>query len=178
MVRLYFLVPDADRTFQITHELGELGLEKNEVHVLAEDQAKLEQMDVNRATLRQTTDVVHATKRGVIVGIPLGVLLGAIAAYFIPIGGGWTGFITLLVGAGIFGGFFGAWASSMIGVSVEDKKVTEFREDLERGSFLMLVDVPEQREHEVITAIKRHHPEVKIDKITAGDKHQVGGQGA
>lgn len=178
MVRLYFLVPDAHRTLQITHELAELGLKKDEVHVLAHDQAKLEQMDVNRATLRQTTDVVNATKRGVLVGIPLGVLLGAIASFFIPIAGGWTGIIMLLIGAGLFGGLFGAWASSMIGVSVEDRKVTEYHDDIERGSFLMLVDVQDDREHEVITAVKRHHPEVTIDKITAADKHEVGGQGA
>lgn len=179
MLRLYFLVPDAKRTVQIAHELSTLGLKKDEVHVLAKDQAALEEMDVNRATVLQTTDVVHATKRGVMLGAPLGVLLGAVAAYFLPVAWSWVGIVALLVGAGLFGAFFGAWASSMVGVSVLDVKVAKFQSDLERGAFLMLVDVPEKREREVADTVKSHHPEVTIERLTAEDHRQrAGGEGA
>lgn len=178
MLRLYFLVPDAARTVQITNELASLGLEKDEVHVLAKDQATLEEKGLNRATLLQTTDVVHATKRGVYLGIPLGVLLGVIAAYLLPVAWGWTGIVALLIGAGLFGGFFGAWASSMVGVSVLDVKVAKFQSDIDRGAYLMMVDVPEKREREIADAVKSHHPEVVIDKVTAADKDRTGGTGA
>lgn len=178
MLRLYFLVPDTQRAVQISNELASMGLEQDEVHVLAKDQVALEEQGLNQATLLQTTDVVHATKRGVLLGVPLGVVLGLVAAYFLPIAGGSTGMVALLIGAGLFGGFFGAWASSMVGVSVLDVKVEQFTPEIERGACLMMVDVPEQREQEIAAAVKGHHPEVVIDKITAADKHQAGGQGA
>jgi hypothetical protein len=178
MLRLYFLVPDADTTVKITHELADLGLKKKEVHVVGEDEAQMQDMGVNRATVMQTSDVMNATKRGLIWGIPLGVILGIVAASVLPIAGGWLGVAALLVGAGLFGGFFGIWASTLIGVSVQDVKVTKFQQDIERGAFLMLVDVPAKREHEIVSAVTRHFPEVEIDKVSAEDKHKVGGQGA
>lgn len=178
MLRLYFLVPDADTTVNIAHELSALNLKKNEVHVVGEDQARLQAMDVNRATLLQTSDVVNATKRGLIYGAPLGAVLGLIAAYNLPVAGGTGGMIALIVGAALFGGFFGVWASTLIGVSVMDVKVEKYQRDIKQGSFLMLVDVPVKREHEIVSAVKEHHPDVVIEKITPEDRHKAGGRGA
>ena len=178
MLRLYFLVPDDETTVRIASELNDMGLRKGEVHVLAEDQARLESMGVNRATFLQTSDVVNATKRGLIIGIPLGILLGAIAAFFLPVEWSMGELIALLVGTGIFGAFFGSWASSMVGVSVLDVKVAKFQKEIRRGAFLMLVDVPPRRETEIVEAVKAHHPEVAIEKITPRDNHRTGGEGA
>ncbi|MAL99681.1 MAG: DUF1269 domain-containing protein [Alteromonadaceae bacterium] len=177
MQRLYFLVPDASTTVNIANELEALELKKNDVHVLAQDHAKLKEMGVNRATFLQTSDVINATKRGLIWGTPLGIILGAIAAILLDFDWSWTGLVVLLICSGLAGAVLGSWASSMIGVSVLDVKVQDYNDDIRRGAYLMLVDVPEQREHEISAAISRHHPDVVIDKITAQDKDKVGGEG-
>lgn len=177
MQRLYFLVPDARTTLNIVNELETLNLKKNDVHVLAQDHAQLEEMGVNRATFLQTSDVVNATKRGLIWGAPLGVILGIIAAWLLPVEWEWSGFTVLVICSAVAGAIIGSWASSMIGVSVLDVKVEAYNDDIRRGAFLMLVDVPAAREHDVTAAISRHHPNVVIDKITAQDKDRVGGEG-
>lgn len=177
MQRLYFLVPDADRALKITNELAGMGLKKDDVHVVGRDAAKMEDMGLHRASILQTSDVVNATKRGIIWGVPVGVVLGIIAAILLPIGGGWLGVALLLIGAAIFGGLFGSWASSMVGVSVLDVKVAKFQRDLDRGAYLMLVDVAPEREDKISASIKDHFPEVVIEKITPADKKH-GGEGA
>lgn len=179
MRRLYFLTPGAESTVAIANELADLGLKRNEVHVVGHDHAQLHEMGVNRATLLQTSDVVNASKRGLFIGVPVGVLLGLIALFFLPIELGVLGLVLLLVGSGLFGGFFGVWASTMVGVSVPDVKIAKHEKDIERGAFVMLVDVPPAREGEITEIIKRHHPEVTIEVVTPQErKSEAGGQGA
>lgn len=175
MQRLYFLSPDLDTTVKIAHELSDLGIPKHQVHVTGRDWQALKDRGVNNATLRQTSDVVHAAWRGLKLGVPLGCVLG-IAVYF-GLGEefGPLGIAVLIAGMAVFGGLFGIWTSTMIGVSVHDVKVDKFEQEIHDGAFLMMVDMPNDREGAVHSIIHRHHPEVVIDKVTRGElKHHCG----
>jgi hypothetical protein len=70
----------------------------------------------------------------------------------------------------IFGGLFGIWSSTLIGVGVRDVKLDKYDDEIENGAFLMMVDVPEGRENEIDSVIHRHHPEVVIEKATRKEK--------
>ncbi|SDM67815.1 hypothetical protein SAMN05192555_11729 [Franzmannia pantelleriensis] len=177
MQRLYFLTPDLDTTVNIAHELDELGLSRNEVHVTGRDWVHLQERGVNNATLRQTSDVGHAAVRGLLYGIPLGCALGVLVYYVLGGGFGDIGISVVIAGMGIFGGLFGVWTSTMIGVSVHDVKIDKYEEDIERGAFLMMVDVANEQESKVYSAIHRHHPEVIIDKVTAEERRHHCGTG-
>lgn len=177
MQRLYFLTPDLDTTVNIAHELSELGLTRRQVHVTGRDWRHLAEQGINNATLRQTTDVVHAAVRGLAYGAPLGLVLG-ILVYWIAGEALGVGPLALSVGLGIGGGLFGAWVSTMIGVSVHDVKVDKYERDLEKGAFLMMVDVTDRREAAIHAIIHRHHPEVTIDKVTAWERRHHYGTGA
>ncbi|RCV89358.1 DUF1269 domain-containing protein [Billgrantia montanilacus] len=168
MQRLYFLIPDKETTSAIVDELNAMGLTKDELHVMGKDWQPLEKEGVPTATLIQTTDVVNASKRGAIVGAALGLVLGLIA-HFILID---TNIVWLTLGMIVFGALFGVWASTMVGVSVRDIKVSKFDKAIRRGSMLLIIDVPDEQEDTFRTAIKRHHPEVVIDKMSARDKKQ------
>lgn len=178
MQRLYFLTPDLDTTVNIAHELSELGLSKREVHVTGRDWQHLEERGVNNATLRQTSDVVHAAWRGVKFGVPLGLLLGVVVYYGLGEEMGPMGITGIIIGMGVFGGLFGVWTSTMVGVSVHDVKVDKYEDEIEEGAFLMMVDVANQREDEVYSIIHRHHPEVIIDKVTREELKHHSGTGA
>ncbi|GEK48674.1 hypothetical protein HPA02_29570 [Bisbaumannia pacifica] len=173
MQRLYFLTPDLDTTVNIAHELSDLALTEDEVHVLGKEWEPLRERGVHNATLRQTSDVVNAGVRGLKYGVVLGALLG----WAVHLGLGDQGFglgWTVLVMT-VFGALFGIWTSTMIGVSVHDVKIDKFETELEAGAYLMLVDVPEDREREIYSAIHRHHPEVVIDKVTRDERqHHLG----
>ncbi|GHE20163.1 DUF1269 domain-containing protein [Halomonas urumqiensis] len=178
MQRLYFLTPDLDTTVSIAHELNDLGLSKREVHVTGRDWQHLEERGVNNATLRQTSDVVHAAWRGVKFGVPLGLLLGVVVYYVLGEGLGSMGIAGVIIGMGVFGGLFGVWTSTMVGVSVHDVKVDKYEDEIEEGAFLMMVDVANQREDEVYSVIHRHHPEVIIDKVSREELKHHSGTGA
>ena len=143
---------------------------------MARNRNQLKDTGLNEATLIQTSDAVNASKRGLWVGIPLGLVIGIIAATVLSIPGQ-MGEFALVVGLGIFGGLFGLWASTLVGVSVPDIKIEKFQHEYKRGAILMMVDVPEAREEEISAVIHRHHPEVEIEKITREEKRHAEGRG-
>ncbi|WP_043526395.1 magnesium transporter [Litchfieldella xinjiangensis] len=174
MQRLYFISPNQDITVKIAQELEALGLTKDEVHVLGRDWKGLEQRGVNSATLINTSDVANAAVRGLKFGVPLGVVIG-IVAFFVLGFDSVLSFLGLVVGLAIFGGLFGIWTSTMIGVSVRDVKINKYKRAIDKeDAYLMLVDVPENQEHEIDAAIRRHHPEVAIEKASVREKQQQG----
>ncbi len=174
MKRLYFLIPDKDTTTDIVHELSEMGLSRDELHVMGKDWRPLEKEEgVPRATLIQTSDVVNASRRGAIAGGILGVVLGLII-HFILAG---THIVWMALGLGVFGALFGVWTSTMIGVSVRDIKVAKFDKPLKRGEMLLMADVSAEREEDFKHAIRRHYPDVVIDKVRTREKRQHGGEG-
>ncbi|MFY0990245.1 DUF1269 domain-containing protein [Halomonas sp. C05BenzN] len=177
MSRLYFLTPDLDTTVNIAHELNGLKLKKDQVHVTGRDWKQLQEQGVHNATLRETTDVVNAAMRGLKYGIPLGLALGVIAYVVLDNALEGISFVLLILGMAVFGGLFGIWSSTMIGVSVHDVKVDKFEGEIENGAFLMMVDVPADREEEIYSAIHRHHPEVVIDQVTRDELNHHWGTG-
>ena len=177
MRRYYFLVPDSRTTVNIAHELTELGLDRNEVHVMGKDHDLLDKEKLNQATLVQTSDVFNAGKRGLMVGIPLGLVLGIVIANILEFPITYEGKAVLIILLGFFGGLFGMWASTLVGVSVQDVKVEKYRADLKRGWFLMMVDPPLEREEEITSIIHRHHPEVTIEQMTPDERQHAEGEG-
>lgn len=177
MSRLYFLTPDLDITVSIARELDSLGLRKDQVHVTANDWKRLEKAGLNGATLRETSDMVNAAKRGLIYGLPLGLILGIAASVALENMIGNVNSVMITIGLTVFGALFGIWSSTMIGVSVPDVKVEKYKDDLERGALLMMVDVPDDQEDDIDAVIHRHHPEVVIDKVTPEEKQHHAGQG-
>lgn len=173
MQRLYFLIPDKETTSAIVDELNAMGLTKDHLHVMGKDWQPLEKEGVPTATLIQTTDVVNASKRGAIVGAVLGLVMGVIAHFVIAD----TNVVWMALGVAAFGALFGVWTSTMVGVSVRDVKVSKYDKAIKRGAMLLIIDVPDEREDAFRTAIKRHHPEVVIDKISDENRKQHAGAG-
>ena len=172
MQRLYFLTPNADTTSDIAGELNQMGLTRDDLHVVGRNWKPLEREGVPVATVRETTDVMNAPKRGVPVGAGLGALLGIVVHFVLG-----PSLMVIVPAMAVFGGLFGLWTSTMIGVSVKDVKVSKYKRELNRGALLMIADVPSEKEESVKEMVRRYHPEVVIDKITARDQARPVGQG-
>ncbi|RTR06334.1 DUF1269 domain-containing protein [Halomonas nitroreducens] len=177
MSRLYFLTPDLDTTVRINDELGALGLSGERVHVAGRDWQALAAQGIQTASLRQTSDAVHAAVRGVLYGAPLGMVLGLLVYFGLADDIPALGLTSLMVGMAIGGGVFGIWVSTMVGVSVHDAKIDKYAREIEGGAFLMMVDVSDEREGKVRAIIHRHHPGVTIDKVTTRERQQHLGAG-
>jgi hypothetical protein len=163
MKRLYFLVPTLENTTSIVQELQQGGVPEACIYIVGKNHHALQQAHLHEASLLQTTDVIPAIERGLAYGGAVGLIAG-LAAIVVPpagliFGGG------AVVGLSLFGAGFGAWASSMIGISILTGPVEKFEAAIDRGQFLMLVDIAKEREANIIDLIQRHHPEALIENI-------------
>jgi hypothetical protein len=51
----------------------------------------------------------------------------------------------------------------MIGISAPRTRLKEFEDAIEKGSLLMMADVPKARVDEITKLVKSHHPEADIE---------------
>jgi hypothetical protein len=157
MRRLYFLLPDLDTTKTVVDELLLARIEDRHIHIVAKEGTPLE--DLPEASFQ--SDVGPAIERGVVLGGVTGVLAGLVAITFPPaglvLGGG------AVLALGVLGAGMGGFYSAMIGLDVEDRRIQKFDEAIANGEFLMLVDVPKKRVHEIEDLIKKHHPDADIE---------------
>ena len=91
--------------------------------------------------------------RGMVLGLYL--KLTPIGSYTFDVG-------TLILCV-IGGGVFGAWASTLIGVSTPNTQLRPFEKDIEDGKILMMIDVPVSRVQEIEDLLHKSHPEA-IDR--------------
>lgn len=158
MRRLYFLVPNVECAQKIHNELLLARVEERHMHVIAKQGTPME--DLPEARLAQQSDLIPALERGTVVGGLTGLVAGIIAVTFPPadlVLGGAAVLTTGLAGVG-----FGALMSTMIGVSVPNTRLRRFRDAIEQGELLMMVDIPKHRIAEIEDLIKSHHPEADI----------------
>jgi hypothetical protein len=158
MKRIYFLVPDIETTKKIVDELLLARVEERHMHVLAKRDTPME--DLPEASFLQKTDFIPALEQGIAIGGATGILAGLVALA-LPTGlvlGGGAVLALSLAGAGL-----GAWWSSMIGASTGNRRLKDFEAAIERGEFLMMVDVPKERVEEIEELVKKHHPEAECE---------------
>lgn len=163
MRRIFFLVPNIISSTKIVEELHRENIHNKYIHVVGNDPAMLEKAHLHEASLLQTTDIIHALLMGILFGSIIGLVLGLLIMNFPPNGLqiGWP----IVLGISIFGALFGAWVSSLIGISVEDPIIERFHRGIALGQLLMIVDIPVQREKEIKAKILHHHPEASIESL-------------
>jgi len=159
MRRIYFLLPNVEVARNVVDELLLSRIDEHHIHVIAKEGTPME--DLPEASLAQKSDVVPALERGIAVGGATGILVGVVAVTFPPAGltlGGGALLAIALAGSG-----FGAFMSTMIGVSVPNSRLKQFEDAVNKGEILMLVDVPKARVDEIEDMVKQHHPDADIE---------------
>jgi len=158
MKRIYFLTPNIEIAKKVVDDLLLGRIEERHIHVLAKRGTPLENLP--EATFLQKTDFIPALRQGMALGGLTGVLAG-VAAVALPTGlilGGGAVLAISLAGAGV-----GALMSSMVGISIGDRRIKQFQEAMEKGELLMMVDVPRRRVEEIEQIVKSHHPEAECE---------------
>ena len=153
--RLYVVLPDLASAIQTANDLLLARVEDRHMHFLGQRGNSLG--GLHEASFLQKTDV----RQALFLGVGLGVIGGMILGLYLklnPIGEHVFGVGTLMLCV-IGGGFFGAWASTLVGVSTPNSKLKPFEKDMEEGKILLMVDIPVQRVAEIEELIARRHPE-------------------
>jgi hypothetical protein len=119
---------------------------------------------LHAANVLQTTDVIYAAETGLLIGGTIGVAAGLLVAMFYPISIGYGslqwGMVAVL---GALGALFGAWSSSMIGISVPSHRLKRFEAAIEQGQILLMVDVPSARVPAIEALLQASHPEARFE---------------
>ncbi|QSA96367.1 DUF1269 domain-containing protein [Methylococcus sp. EFPC2] len=160
MRRIYFLAPNVELTRKIVDDLLLARVEERHIHVVGKQDLPLD--DLPEASFLEKTDFVPALEQGIALGGGAGLLAGLVALV-LPTGlilGGGAVFAITLAGAGL-----GGLMSSMIGISVGNRRIEQFQKAVESGELLVMVDVPRDRVDEIEEIIKKHHPEAECEGV-------------
>lgn len=154
--RLYFVLPDLATAIRTANDLLLARIEDKYMHFVGRDGMSLGQL--HAASVAQTSDLRHSLQLGAAIGLVGGVLLGAYLMVFPPEGLDLG--VGTLIACTIFGGMFGSWASTLIGLSVPNKQLMPFRREIQAGKILLMVDVPVDRVDDVHKLVQSEHPDV------------------
>jgi len=160
--RIYWLLPDLASARRTMDDLLLARISEPHIHFVAREDADMS--GLHPANVLQTSDVVRSAQAGLVIGGAVGAVLGTIVALFFPIVGDtreW-GMIAVLA---IVGAGFGAWSSSMIGISTPNNRLKRFEPAIEQGQILLMVDVPHSRVDEVEARLQALHPEAHLEGV-------------
>lgn len=162
MHRIYFLVPDLATTHAIVEEAKAAGVEERHLHVIGPENVPLE--DLPEASLLQKSDFVPAIERGIPIGAATGLLAGLVTVV-VPGGmalGGGALLACAAAGAGV-----GTLMGSMVALDIPNSRHSQYQDAIDKGSFLMLIDVPGDRVSELEELVLKHHPEAELERVGA-----------
>lgn len=158
MQRLYYLTDTLDAAENVTQDLLNHGVLKNQLHWVAKNDGELERHQLPTATAFDTTDLIPAGESGLLIGALAGTL-GCLFLY----GSGLSASIEPIAYVGIFVlsiGLF-TWLGGFIGLSLNHYKLATFKPALENGQKLLMIDTPTDASG-AIQRFMSHHPEAII----------------
>lgn len=158
--RVYWLLPDVDSARKAMDDLLLAEISVGHIHFHAREDVDLSRL--HAANVLQTSDVIRSAQTGMMIGAGVGVIVGLLAAYFFPIVGDspqW-GIAAVLA---ILGAGFGAWSSSMIGISTPSVRLKRFEGAIEQGQILLMADVPRSRVAEIESLLKSKDPKAHFE---------------
>jgi len=160
--RIYWLLPDLTSARRTMDDMLLARIHEQQMHFVAREDADM--TGLHAANILQTSDVVRAAQMGLVIGGAVGAVLGIAAAVFFPVVGTepqWgIAAVLAVVGAG-----FGAWSSSMIGVSTPSSRLKRFEAAIEQGQILLMLDVPRSRVQEIEDRLQALHPEAHLEGV-------------
>jgi len=158
MRRLIVLLPNAESCKSVINELESQGVPHRHLHVVASIGQSLEGLP--KATIWEKSELSHGIEWGTGLGGTAGLLGGVLAVTFPPaglvLGGG-----VLLAGAAAGAGF-GAAVMALMKSHEHNHQLDDYRDELDRGEFLLMVDAPKEMLDKVSDSVLKHHPEAHI----------------
>ena len=159
--RIYWLLPDLASARKTMDDLLLARIDEGHIHFIGPQEADM--AGLHPANVLQSSDLIPAAQHGLVIGGGIGILAGVAAAMY-PIVGDTPQWGAVAVLA-ILGGAFGAWASSMIGISIPSSRLRRFEAAIGRGQFLVMVDVPRSRMAEIEELLRAAHPEAHFEGV-------------
>lgn len=153
--KLYFIVPNVSLAEQIVGDLKQWGALDDDIGVIGRSDLLSEHLP--DADVTRTSHIKPVLRQGAVVDGATGLLAG-LAAATVP--GGFAIGGAALLGMALGDSAFGAWASSLIGISVPNREVEEFQNAIDRGKLLMIVNTENVGRDRTRAIVSGRHPGV------------------
>lgn len=158
--RHYYLVENLNTVDDVVQELEMMGIGFGRYHVWSKDEGGVKKLHLHATSPIESSDLIHLGERGALLGMTIGLLLALTLVILQPFGElevGWFGFIvvTVLISC------FGAWVGGLAGLGSENYRLRKFHKAIEKGQYLLLIDLHQDEEEVVANSLKSHFPTIK-----------------
>ena len=129
-----------------------------DIKLLAENKDHQEMSQLLDASIGETTDPIPSLLRGALIGGIIGFMTSLIITQF------YSEYFAMssskILGFSLLSMFFGAWTSSLIGVSVTNSALKPLETALDKGKVIIQINVSKQKEQDLLKFIKLKHPDI------------------
>jgi hypothetical protein len=157
MSKLYFLVPESSLAEQIACDLKRHGALENDIGVLGSSDSLMRRLPEPDPT--EGPDPEHAVEHGAGIGASTGLLAGLPAA---SVPGGFAMGGAAIPGVPLGADAFGAWASSLIGVSLSSQETRAFESAIRHGALLMIVNTERVSRERARRIVSARYPDMTV----------------
>ncbi len=165
---LYYLAPTLESTGAVSNDLHAVGVRDWYIHVISNDEAGLKKERIHSSNYIETFDFMRTGLLGATIGFSVGMfgafLLMATQTFGtnIPI----FAYLAVMLVATLFG----AWTGGLYGVGAENKKLSQFHDDIQSGKYLILIYSKKGSGETIKAMMREKHPE---SEYVATDKHFI-----
>ena len=162
MKRLFYLTKNINSTQSISDDLHQAGITDWNFHVLSKQhEGELYRRHIHSADTFQKSGIIYCAERGVCIGLILGIVFALFLSIFPLFDVDLSAMDLFFVIA--FGVLSGGWTGGFIGIQIENHQIKRFHNKLEKGYYLIMVDVERSQMHLVQELMKSKHPEAKLN---------------
>ncbi len=165
MTKLCFLAANQQDAAEVLAEIRALGISDQQVHAIGNDKTPLDKLP--DPDIVEENDVIGGAARGAVVGTATGMLAGLVAVA-IP-GAGVVAAGSAIAAGALGGASFGVWIGTMLGVSVPNSQLDEWRDQIDAGNILVIVEVSATQHPQVLSVLNKRSHEV----ITYSEKGDI-----
>lgn len=171
MRKLVFLAPQEQQVTRVITAFAGLGIDESDIHVVSEDPERVTALKLHPATVLETTELENDMDWGMVAGGRAGLATGLVVTNVLgPTGiilGGGTLVVSSILGIGL-----GGWLGKLIGEDTPLFLLQKYKDALQQGAFLVMVDIPAERMSEIHKVIRHHCPKALIEIIHLHWDHQ------
>ena len=159
MNRHFYISDNLDDLETVETELEASGINTEQIHVLSDRDADVEQHHLHDVNSFMKQDAVHSGKIGAVIGIPLAALVlgSAYLAGWTESAAGWVPFILLAV---VIVGF-SIWVGGFFGIQVPNTHFRTLKAMIKEGEHIFFVDVEPDQES-ILDRVIKLHPQLKL----------------
>ena len=160
MKRIYYLAATSESANEVFTTVRDAGVGINQLNIIGENIAEIKKHKMKLANLSERRDIVRCLEIGALLGLLFGLISALVMVVIPPRGVEMTPSVFMLVAFVVC--LFGLWVGGMIGLRKDNIKIAGFRENLDRGEFLVLIDLQEQQEEKIRSLMASNFSHIKV----------------